>query len=416
MNLYQIAFRNLNRRKSKVAFMLLGLIIGSATIIAIHTTTTVMQTEISQQLSDLGANIIITADSGELSFQYGGITIPELIFDSATLSETDLRKIEQIPEYQAVTAVSPKLIGTVTVDGYNLVIAGIYLPAEFAVKPWLRFSDQLDNMQTGQQGKSDNQEMDFELLDLERTTDIPELAANQVVLGSAVAELLTLDSGDLINFTGRNYRVLATLDETGMAEDNQVLMNLDESRELLNRPGELTVIELAADFNKVAEDEIINQLHTALPAANVSGVRQAVMGRDDLLATFSRFGTFAGGLVILTGTLIVVLTMSASVRERTREIGIFRAIGFRGTHIFTIIATESILISAVGGVIGYHSGLLAAIAAAPIVTGSSIDISTWQFSTLLLTIIITSTAGALAGFYPALIAAKLDPAEALRFV
>lgn len=416
MNLYQIAFRNLSRRKSKVAFMLLGLIIGSATIIAIHTTTTMMQTEISKQLSDLGANIIITADSGELSFQYGGITIPELIFDSATLSETDLRKIEQIPEYRAITAVSPKLIGTVTVGGYNLVIAGIYLPAEFAVKPWLRFSDQLDNMQTGQQDKSDNQGMDFELLDLERTTDIPELAANQVVLGSAVAELLALDSGDLINFTGRNYRVLATLDETGMAEDNQVLMNLDESRELLNRPGELTVIELAADFNKVAEDEIINQLHTALPAANVSGVRQAVMGRDDLLATFSRFGTFAGGLVILTGTLIVVLTMSASVRERTREIGIFRAIGFRGTHIFTIIATESILISAVGGVIGYHSGLLAAIAAAPIVTGSSIDISTWQLSTLLLTIIITSTAGALAGFYPALIAAKLDPAEALRFV
>lgn len=415
MNLYHIALNNLNRRKSKMAFMLLGLVIGSATVVAIFSSITAMQMEISRQLSDMGANIVITADSGELSFQYGGITIPELVFDAATLSVTDLHEIERIPDHQALKAVAPKLIGTAMIGDYNLVIAGTHLPAEFAVKPWLRFSGQSESMQTDQQSGGDNMEMDYELLNLERTVDVAELAANQVILGFAIARLLALEEGDNLELKGKNYKVLAILDETGMAEDNQVLMNLDEARELLNRPMDLTVIELAADFTLATEEEIITQLQAALPTANVSGVRQAVMGRNELLNSFSRFGVFAAGLIVVTGVLAVALTMSASVRERTREIGIFRAIGFRGFHIFTIIITESILASALGGIVGYHSGLFASSIAAPLLIGSAVD-STWQLSTLLIVTLITATTGGLASLYPAIKAANLDPAEALRFV
>jgi putative ABC transport system permease protein len=371
--------------------------------------------EIRRQLSDMGANIVITADSGELSFQYGGITMPDLVFDAATLSMTDLDEIEKIPDYQALKAVAPKIIGTATVGDYNLVIAGTHLPAEFAVKPWLRFSGQSDSMQTDQQSDGNSMEMEYELLNLERTVDVPELAANQVILGFATAKLLTLEEGDNLELKGKTYKVLAILDETGLIEDNQVLMNLDEARKLLNRPTDLTVIELAADFNLATEEKIITQLQAALPTANVSGVRQAVMGRNELLNSFSRFGGFAAGLIVVTGVLVVALTMSASVRERTREIGIFRAIGFRSSHIFTIIITESILVSALGGIVGYHSGLLASSIAAPLLIGSAVD-SAWQLPTLLTATLITAATGGLASLYPAIKAANLDPAEALRFV
>jgi putative ABC transport system permease protein len=175
------------------------------------------------------------------------------------------------------------------------------------------------------------------------------------------------------------------------------------------------VIELAADFNLATEEKIITQLQAALPTANVSGVRQAVMGRNELLNSFSRFGGFAAGLIVVTGVLVVALTMSASVRERTREIGIFRAIGFRSSHIFTIIITESILVSALGGIVGYHSGLLASSIAAPLLIGSAVD-SAWQLPTLLTATLITAATGGLASLYPAIKAANLDPAEALRFV
>lgn len=415
MNLYQIALRNLNRRKGKMIFMLLGLVLGSATVVAIYSTISAMQTEISRQLSDLGANIVITADHGELTFQYGGITIPELVFDAAALTEADLDSVKTIPGSRALLAVAPKLIGTVSAGEQTLVIAGTYLPAEFAVKPWLRFSEGTEIMQTGQQKAGENMGMDFERLVLDRSSNVPEPASDQVVLGSAIAKFMTMEAGDTLELAGRDFSVLAVLEETGMAEDNQILMNLAEAQSLMGRAGELTVIELSSDFNLTAEEVLLSQLEEALPHANISGVRQVVMGRDELLASLSRFGIFAGGLVFLTGVLVVVLTMSAAVRERTREIGIFRAIGFRDRHIFTIIITEGLLISSSGGIIGYHGGLLAARLAGPLLTGAVLNIP-WEFPVLLVSVAATGTAGSLAAFYPALKAAKLDPAEALRFV
>lgn len=422
MNLFQIALRNLNRRKSKMLFMLLGLVLGSATVVTIYSTVTAMQKEISQQLAELGANIVISADSGELTFQYGGITIPELVFDAATLTEADLDALITIPASSALLAVAPKLIGTVAAGENSLVIAGADLPAEFAVKPWLRFHEEhgnppLENQENGSIANNENEamEMVYELLNLERVTDVPEIGPGQVVLGSAIAALMELKTDDAIELAGKEFAVLATLKATGMAEDNQVFMSLAEAQVLLDRPGELTVIEIASDFNLAGEDVLLSQLREALPDANVTGVRQAVMGRDELLASLSRFGLFAGGLILLTGTMVVVLTMSAAVRERTREIGIFRAIGFRGLHIFTIFVTEGLLVSAAGGVIGYHGGLLAARLAGPLLTGSALN-SPWQFSVFLVSVAATAVVGCVAGFYPALRAAQLDPAKALRFI
>jgi len=416
MNLFQIALRNLRRRKGKMIFMLLGLVLGSATVVAIYSTITAMQTEISRQLSDLGANIVITANSGELAFQYGGITIPELIFDAAVLTDADFDKINSISASQALIAVSPKLIGTASTGTENIVVAGTDLSREFAVKPWLRFDEiHKDSPANGTVIIEDEtMEMTYERLNLERVSNVRGLGPVEVVLGSALADYLELKAGDRLELNGIIFTVLGVLQATGMAEDNQALINLAEAQLLMDRPGELTVIEIASDFNLINEEVLLFQLQNALPAANVTGVRQAVMARDELLSSLFRFGTFAGVLVFLTGSLIVILTMFAAVRERTREIGVFRAVGFRSLHIFTIISSESLLVSAFGGLAGYHVGLLAARIAGPILTGSELA-SPWLFSVFLFTVVGTAAAGGLAGLYPAFKAAQLDPAEALRF-
>jgi len=417
MTLYQIALRNLNRRKSKMAFMLIGLIIGSAAVVSIFSIISTMQSEISEQLADMGANIIITADSGELSFQYGGITIPELVYDAATLTEQDLESISAIPGSVAILAMAPRLIGTLEHKEHTLVIAGVHLPSEFAVKPWLRFHEDSDDPVEDVQAAAEDEamKMDYQSLNLERVSDVPELKENEVVLGSATAAMLELKAEDTFELAGKAYLISAVLQATGMAEDNQVFISLAEAQTILGRPGELTVIELASDFNRIAEDTILLQLKENLPHASVTGVRQAVMGRNELLLSLSRFGFFAGGLIFLTGILVVMLTMSAAVRERTREIGIFRAIGFRGKHIFIIITTETLLISAIGGAAGYHGGLIAARLIAPLLTGTTLN-SPWQLTVFITVLAATALTGGLAGLFPALKAARLDPAEALRFI
>lgn len=417
MSLFQIALRNLSRRKAKIGFMLLGLMIGSATVVSIYSIITAMQSSIDRQLSDMGANLIITADSGELSFQYGGVMIPELVFDTVILSNDDLESIDAIPSSHAVMAKAPKLVGTITEGENTFIIAGIDLPAEFEVKPWLRFHESHDDEVDDKEptGGLDTMEMDFQRLNLERVINVKDLLADQVVLGTNISESLGLKKEDRLTIAGKSYEIIAVFEETGSAEDNQIFFNLEEARQILNRPNQLTVIELSSDFRLVNEDSLIAQLQQEIPHARITGIRQAVMSRNELLNNFSRFGYITGAIIFLTGSMSAATTMTAAVRERTREIGIFRAVGFRKSHIYLILLTETALISLVGGIAGYHLGLISAGVAGPLLAGTTLE-NTWNGSTFLLATFLTITVGLLAGLYPAAKAANLDPAEALRFM
>ena len=422
MTLYQIALRNLARRKGKMAFMLLGLAIASAAVIAVISLVGALEDEMSGQLADSGSNIVITASRGELSFQYGGIVIPELVFDAAALQESDLEAALSIPGSFAITAAAPKLLGSLEHGPHHLVIAGTDLPAEFAVKPWLRFHENHGDLTAAESSGAAEKEsamememdLEFEMLNLERAA-APSLENGQLALGAEVAAMLELKPGGTVELNDLEFSVLAVLEPSGTAEDSQVFMNLKQAQNLLDRPGALTIIELSADFRKTGEDALIGQLTQALPHANVAGVRQAVMARSELLQSFLRFGVFTGSLFITASIVTVFLTMSSSLRSRTREIGIFRAIGFREKNIFTIIASEVALISALGGIAGYQAGLLAARSLAPLLTGSepALALNPLYFGS---TVLATMAIGLTAGLFPIIKATRMDPAEALRFI
>jgi putative ABC transport system permease protein len=113
--------------------------------------------------------------------------------------------------------------------------------------------------------------------------------------------------------------------------------------------------------------------------------------------------------------MVISLTMSGAVRERTREIGIFRALGFRKSHIIKIILYEGLIISIIGGIIGFLIGMLLANYAAPVFFDSDVRV-TWNVILFLIAILISVVIGLLSSIFPALKAAKLDPAEALRFI
>jgi putative ABC transport system permease protein len=214
---------------------------------------------------------------------------------------------------------------------------------------------------------------------------------------------------------GREFQVFALLAENGSPEDDQVMMNLSVAQDVLKRPGELTVIEISADYSLGSENVLIAQLNSALPHTAVTSLRQAVLGRDEMLTRLTRFGTSISVLVLFIGTLVVALTMSGAVRERTREIGVFRAIGFRKSHVTRIILTEGALVSVIGGAIGYVVGMVAVRFAGSLLAGMDITL-TWRIDLFVATQLLAIFIGALASLYPARQAAKLDPADALRFI
>ena len=418
MTILQIALSNLRQRKVKSIFVMLGLAIGIATIVSIYSVLETMKIEMTRQMTDYGANILITADTGELTFSYGGITIPGVLYDVEQLTTTHVAAIDTLQARPMIRAVVPKLLGMAESAGEDVVIAGSDLKSEFSIKPWLRIIDflaRIEELEEESDSDSDSA-MGGGPLDLEREDyTLIELSDTEVILGAGVAYTLALVPTNIFLLNGQEFTVKAILEKNGTAEDDQVLMNLDAAHKLLGLSEEVTTIELAADYTAGSEEELLGQIRTMLPNARVTSLRKAMLDRDEVVTRLSPFGFSVSIFILLAGMLAAGLGMSAAVRERTREIGIFRAIGFRKSHIRKIILLEGTILSIVGGLLGFALGTGLASVAAPLVAGATLAVA-WRMDILAASMLLALVIGAIASVYPAQQAAKLDPAEALRFI
>jgi putative ABC transport system permease protein len=418
MQLHHIALNNLRRRKARMLFVLLGLSIGMATVVAVYGLLEAMKAEMTRQAAEFGANIVITADAGEMTFSYGGITLPEVLFDVEPLTMADVAAIDNIPSRPGVRVVAPKLLGVTAAGGREVIVAGVLPQEVFRVKPWLRLQEappQPERMQVAEEN-GEAMELDIYLLDLARQDPTKiVLGPRQVLLGSAVAGTLGVNPGDRLTLGGREFVVFGLLKENASLEDELVIMNLAAAQDLLGRPQEVTVIELATANPAGAEQALLAELSQALPLAQITSVRQETLRRDELLTRMARFGMSISALILLAGTLVAALAISGAVRERTREIGIFRALGFRQSHVAKIIMLEALLISLGGGILGYAAGVSAARAAGPLLASGTLAVP-WRLDLLAATLLLSLAVGLLAGIFPARQAAALDPAEALRFI
>lgn len=131
---------------------------------------------------------------------------------------------------------------------------------------------------------------------------------------------------------------------------------------------------------------------------------------NNILGGVSLIGIAAAAISLLVGGLAIMNIMTTSVIERTREIGLRRAIGASQSAIQAQFIMESVLISAIGGVMGMLLGL-AIVRLAPVYSTLTIEINVYG---VLLAMLSTFFVGMISGYYPALTASRLEPVEALR--
>ena len=134
----------------------------------------------------------------------------------------------------------------------------------------------------------------------------------------------------------------------------------------------------------------------------------------ETLAQFKKFSYGISGVILLIGSLVVLVTMMGSVRERTDEIGIFRAIGFRKRHVMKIIFAEAIIVSGLAGIIGYFLGFGVTKAALAIFSEDHSGLVPFSIELAGGAIVTALAVGLISSAYPAFMAARLDPNEALR--
>lgn len=383
MTLKDIALLNLRRRKAKAGFVLAGLVIGVATLVAMLALTEALTHEINHKLEKYGANILVTPRTESLALSYEGLSLGGFSFQTNEIKQSELALIHQIKNAGNLAAVGPMVLGVIQVGGREALLAGVDFAALPILKPWWSYAG-------GEPG------------------------VDQVLLGSEAARILNLQAGDRLTVKDRPLNVRAVLEPTGSQDDGLVFTRLATAQELLGKVGLVSMIEVAALCKDCPVDDMVAQIAEKLPEAKVVAIQAVVKGRMEAIGHFQRFGLGISALVALVGSLVVLVTMMASVKERTAEIGIFRAIGFRRGHVMRVVLLEAGIVSLAAGVIGLGLGLAGAQAALPLFSQShdgSVGLDPWLAGGAIL---LSLAVGLLASLYPALMAARLDPHQALR--
>lgn len=383
MKLYDISFNNLRRRKAKVIFLVAGLLIGIATIVTLLSITESMTRNIEDRLDQFGANIVMVPKSENLSLSYGGITVGGINYEVNEFLEGDIPRIRTIKDSRNLGAVAPKILGGITIQGREMLIMGVDFKIELPLKTWWHLQGSVPT------------------------------AEHDLVLGAEAAAALGVEVGDSLKIKDTTFYVTALLQATGGAEDGLVIGSLAPVQQVLGKQGKISMVEIAAFCRDCPIEEMVLQIAEQFPDAKITPLQQAVMAKMQSIELFKSFSYGIASLVIFIGSLMVAVTMMGAVNERTREIGIFRAIGFRRSHVMQIILLEAIVVGLIGGLLGFVGGNSIAWAVLPLVLPGGAFVGV-NFQVGAVTVLLSVALSLLASLYPAHKGSQLDPSDALR--
>ena len=235
---------------------------------------------------------------------------------------------------------------------------------------------------------------------------------NQILIGKITAENFKKEPGDVFRLNNTTYRVVGIY-ETGVSlEDGGAVMLLEDAQRAFDKRNQVSYYNLQIkDARRI--DAIKAEIESRWPDLAASRSGDATQ-QEAALDLFRAFGWFLGLFAVLVGGLGMMNTTLMSVFERTREIGVLRAVGWSRGRIIGMIMGESLVLSGLGGVAGIGLGV-GLIELARLVPSVESLLSGVLTPTLFVQALVMALGlGLVGGFYPAWRAAQLAPVEAMR--
>jgi putative ABC transport system permease protein len=386
--------RNLTRRPVRTALTILGITIGIWALVVFGSMANKINALVAGGSSYYADKVTVADGSGQL----GG-------FASAPMSLMTADKIR-------------------AVDGVNVVVPAVMMLMDDQASA---VSMGVPPMITGSVPGADQGLETFKLSYAEgRGRTVADEGSNVAVLGSDIARKFDKHVGDTMVLKGVPFTVVGVLEPTLTAPDQAAEIPLAAAQQLFVKTlppmvaAKLTASDLATSmvvYPKAGQDV---ETLAARIKAQVPGI-STMTGKDfdkQIGGATSILNSILVGIALislLVGGLSVVNTMAMSIAERTREIGIKRAIGGSRTRIVRELVVEAALIGFIGGAVGLVLGAIVVTVVNEAGRASGTVLFELTAGTAITAVAFSTILGALAGFVPALHAARLDPVTALHY-
>ncbi len=344
----RLVTKSLRVRRERLLISIIAIMLGAAMVASLLTISLDIREKMGKELRSYGANIVVLPDEGEYINQF-----------NAT--------------HNSIIGSVPFLYFKADVNAKNIDFAGADLEAARKMNPWWHIEGALPKQK-------------------------------EVLPGINAAKKLGLKIGDTLNIGEHSFKVSGILD-TGTSDDNRIFITMEAGEQISGKNGATLVqVSVLGDI-----DEVIRYLENE--GYKVKKIRQVAQSEKALLDKTQLLISLVAFFVLLASSLTLFSTMVTSVLERSREIGLMKALGCGNGRLAAMFLAEAGAMGAAGGIPGYFAGLLLSQFIGMEIFDMEVSIKPEVF---VLTVLISIFVAAVASLLPIRRAISIDPVIILR--
>ena len=406
---FNLAYKNIRERTSRSILTLLGISIGIMAIISLMALGEGMNQAVTGELSSLSDTIIVSVGQGfDIGSIMGGNGLDET--NGEYLTERDITDVTRI---QGIKKVSTQLSGSGILRYNSLDVAASLTGMDVDV---MHISYGIEDLESGSLLEIGDQ--------------------NKCLIGSSVAyEYFDSDIavGSRIKINGEKIVVNGIFSQYGTggigSTDDLVLLTSRDFKKITGQSNITSATIQVYDVTNVESiadeiEQVINENHGEEDFASATTMSSILESIQNIIGIIQMMLVAIASIALIVASIGIMNTMLTSVMERTREIGIMKAIGAENKDVMSIFIIEGMIVSAIGGLIGVFLGVFGSQALAEILSmqgsmgGGPSGMSLSPVITLTsvgLAIGVSLVVGVLSSLYPAWKAARMSPIEAVRY-